>query len=109
MAALVGIAAYLRAVLAPHVTLKLVDRGGFWPSHDVQSDGLVRVATKTTDFEIEESGVEGVAQRRRRLGRAAIAEHTPIPDFACKFFGFLAGSGRAFSRSPDRTAVNCLA
>jgi hypothetical protein len=72
-------------------------------------NSLVRVATEAADFEIKKSGVERVTERGRRLCRTTIAEHALVPRFAGKFVGFLAGSGGAFSRSPDRTAVNRLA
>jgi hypothetical protein len=50
----------------------------------------VRVASKAADFEIQKSGVEGVAQRRRRLRRSLVTEHALVPRFAGKFVGFLA-------------------
>ena len=34
---------------------------GLWSPHDVQRYGLVGVAAETADFEIEKSGVDGVA------------------------------------------------
>jgi hypothetical protein len=43
----------------------------------------------------QESGVDGVAKRRRRLRGTAIAEHALVPRFARKFVGFLASSGSA--------------
>jgi len=67
MTALEGIAANLRAVLASHVSLQLVDGRGLGPSHNVERNGLVRVAAETADFEIEVASVEGVTERRRRL------------------------------------------
>jgi hypothetical protein len=64
----------------------------------------VRVAAKAADFEIKESSVEGVTERRRRLGRTAIAEHALIPRLTSEAVGFLAYLGGAFGRGPDRTA-----
>ena len=67
MAALVRIAANLRTVPASHVSFQFVDRGGLWPPHDVERDGLVRVAAEAADFEIEVTGVEGITERRRSV------------------------------------------
>src|SRR5215831_18829178 len=50
MATLVRIAAHLRAILASHVALKLVDRRRFRSAHDVERDGLIGIATKTSDL-----------------------------------------------------------
>ena len=86
-----------------------MDRGGLWPSHDVERDGLVRVAAEAADFETEVASIEGVAERRGRLRWAAIAEHTPIPRLADKAVGFLAGGSGAFSRGPDVRAEHALA
>src|SRR6476661_2432943 len=102
MAAIVGIAAHLRAVPTPHVWLKFVDRRGLRSPDVVQGNSLVRVAAKASDFEIAVTSIEGVAQRRRWLRRTAITEHALVPRFACKFVGLFAGSGGAFSRRPDR-------
>jgi hypothetical protein len=63
MAALVGIAANVRAVLVSHVALQFMDRCGLWPSYDVERDGLMRVAAEAADFEIEVTRIEGVAER----------------------------------------------
>ena len=55
MAALVGIATDLRAILAAHVALQLVDRRRLRPPDDVQGDGLMRVAAETFHFEIADT------------------------------------------------------
>jgi hypothetical protein len=46
MAPLIGIAAYLRAILAPHIALQLMDRCRLRPSHDVEGDRPMRVAAE---------------------------------------------------------------
>ena len=69
MAAFVRIAADLRAVLAPHVAFQFMDRRCLRSPHDVQGDGLMRVAAKAADFEIAKSGIERVAERGRWLRR----------------------------------------
>jgi hypothetical protein len=61
MAALVGIAANLRAIAAAHVAFQFMDRRCLRAPHDVRGDGLVRVAAKTTDFEVAVPGIEGIA------------------------------------------------
>ena len=58
MTALVGVATDLRAILASHVALQLMDSCRFGPTHDIQRDRLVRIATKAFDFEIETADSE---------------------------------------------------
>jgi hypothetical protein len=67
VASLVGVAANLGAILAAHITLKLVD---LRPALDVQGNGLVRDAAGAFDFEIRIAGVERVAE----------AGDGPVPD-----------------------------
>src|SRR5262249_42936660 len=100
MAALVPIATHLRAVLAAHVSFKLVGRRLRSP-HDVERDGLVRVALKTADLEVAVAGVKGIAERWRRLRRALEAEHALIRRLDGGPVGVLARGLRALSRRPD--------
>jgi hypothetical protein len=79
MAALVGIAAHLGAVLAPHVAFEFMDRGCLRSPHDVEGDGLVRVAAEALHFEVDEPRIARIAQRRRWLRRPLKAEHALIP------------------------------
>src|SRR5271166_2357289 len=109
VAALVRIAANLRAVLAPHVALQLVDRRCLRSPHDVEGNGLVRVAAKATDLKIEVARIEGVTQRWRRLSRALEGEHALIPCFAGELVGFPARLSRALGRYSDRGAVKPVA
>jgi hypothetical protein len=44
---------YLRAILAVHVTLKLVDRSGLRQADNIQCHGLVGVAAEAADLKIE--------------------------------------------------------
>ena len=62
-------------------------------AHDVERDGLVRVAAEASHFEIKVTSIEGIAERRRRLRWATIAEHVLVPGLAGKAVGFLASSG----------------
>ena len=62
MAALIRIAPHRRAVFAAHVPFQLVDRCRLRPPHDVERDGLVRVAPKAADFKIEVARIERVAR-----------------------------------------------
>ena len=66
MTALEGIAAHPGTVPASHVALQLVDGRGLCPPHNIQGDGLMRVAAEAADFEIEVTSIEGIAERRRR-------------------------------------------
>jgi len=63
MAALVGIASNLRAVLAAHVPLQFVDWRCLWPADDVQRYCLVGIAAEAADLKVEISGVQRVSQR----------------------------------------------
>ena len=109
MATLVSIAAHLGAVLAAHVAFQFVDRRGLGSAHNVQGDGLMRIAAEAPDFETEKTRVEGIAERRRWLRRTFVPKHALIPRLTGKAVGFLARLGGALSRSPDRTAVNGFA
>src|SRR6202790_3552537 len=52
MAALVRIAANLRAILAAQIAFQFVDRGRLRPADDIQADRLVRVAAEAADLEV---------------------------------------------------------
>jgi hypothetical protein len=84
MAPLVRIAPDWRAIPASHVALKLVNGRDLRSAHDIQGDRLMGVAAETSDFEIEISGVEGVAETRRWLSRSLETEHTLVPSDACQ-------------------------
>jgi hypothetical protein len=62
MAPLVRIAGHLRAVLAAHVALELMDRRRLRTPHDVQGDRLVGIAAEAPDFKIKVARVERVTQ-----------------------------------------------
>ena len=66
MAALVGIAADPRAVLAAHVTLQFVDGRCLRPANDVQRYGLMGIAAEAADLKVEISCVQSVAEARER-------------------------------------------
>ena len=68
MTSLIGITADLRAVLAAHVALELVDRRRLRPTDDVQGDGLMRVAAETAHLEVAVAGVERVTGASGRAG-----------------------------------------
>src|SRR4029079_11484405 len=90
LAALVGIAPDLRAILAAHVPFEFVDRCCLRSPHDVQGDGLVCVAAKAFHFEVAVSGVERIAERGRWLRWSLKAEHTLVPRRDGEPVGFLA-------------------
>ena len=70
-------------------------------------DGLMRVAAKAFHFQI--AGVDGIAQRGRRLRRSLKAKHALVPSIAGEPVGLLAGFCRPLCRRPDGRAVNCIA
>jgi hypothetical protein len=109
MTALVGVAADLRAVFAAHVPFQLVDRCGFRPADDIQRHGLVGVATEASDFKVEISRVESIAQRRGGLCRSFVSKHTLVPGLAGELIGNLSRFLGSLSRMPDRTAIDALA
>src|SRR6516162_8535372 len=84
MAALERIAAHLRAVLASHVSLQLVNGRGLWPPHDFQSDGLMRIAAEAADFAIDVTSIEGAS------ATVAPDRDSPASATAC----YLGGAGR---------------
>jgi hypothetical protein len=79
VASLVRIAPHLRAILASHVALQLMNRHRLRPPHDVEGNGLIGVATETSDFQIAVTGIERVTERRRWLRRSLKAEHALVP------------------------------
>ena len=109
MAALVGVAPNLRAVLAAHVPLQFVDGRRLRPAHDVQRHSLMRVAAKAADLKVEISRVQSVAEARRGLSRSFESEHALVPGDTRQPVSFLPSLGRALRRMPDRTAVNAFA
>ena len=87
MAPLERIAPRLRTVLAPHVAFEFMDRRCLRSPHDVEGNGLMRVAAKAFHFEIAKPGVDRVTQRRRWLRRTLKAEHALIPRLAGQTVG----------------------
>jgi hypothetical protein len=67
MAALVGVAANLRAILAAHVTFQFVNGRRLRPADDVERYGLVGVAPEAADLKVETPGIQGIAEARRGL------------------------------------------
>jgi hypothetical protein len=109
MAALIGIAADLRAILAAHVTFQFVDRRCLRSANNVERHRLVGVAAEAADLKIEISSVQSVAEARRGLSRSFETEHTLVPCDTRQPVGFLPSLGRALRRMPNRTPVNTLA
>src|ERR1700761_7740667 len=108
VASFVRIASYFRTVLAPHVSLKLIDRRRLWPADHIERNGLMRVATKAANFEIEIPSVQGITQCRRGLRWATEAEHALVPSLARKPIGLLKSFIGPLSRCTDGRAVNQL-
>jgi hypothetical protein len=108
MAALERIAANLRAILAAHVPLELVDRRCFRPPHDRQCHSLM-VSQPRQRTSIAVSGIEGGAETRRWLSRSFETQHTLVPGDTRYTVSFLPSLGRALRRMPDRTAIDALA
>ena len=79
MAALERVAPDFRTLTAPHVAFKFMDRCSLRSPHDVERDGLMRVAAKAVHFEISEPGVDRVAERGRWLRRTLKAKYALVP------------------------------
>jgi hypothetical protein len=79
MAPLERISPDLRAILAAHVAFNLVDGRHLRSPHDCQRHGLMSVTAKAPDFEVAISGIEGVAEAWRWLGRSLETEHALVP------------------------------
>ena len=109
MAPLVGIAPDFGALAAAHVAFEFMDRRRLRSPHDVQRDGLMRVAAKAFHFEIAITGIEGIAERRRWLSRTLKAEQALVPRLTGEPVSLLAAFRRPLCRCPDRCAVNDLA
>src|SRR5262245_37155807 len=109
MAPLVRIATHLRAVLAPHVALQFMDWRRLRSPHDIERDGLMRVAAEASDFEVAVPGVDRITQRRRWLRWSLKAEHALIPRFDGEPVGVPACLSGPLCRRPDRRAVDGLA
>jgi hypothetical protein len=77
--------------------------------HDVERDGLMRVAAKALHFEIAIPGIEGIAQCRQWLRWTLEAEHPLILRLAGEPIGDLPGFRRPLCRGPHRSAVDRLA
>jgi hypothetical protein len=105
MAALVGIASNLRAVLAAHVTFQFVDGRRLRPAHDIQCHCLVRVATEAADLKIQISGVQRVAEAGRGLSRSFESEHALVPGDTRQTVSFLASPRRRTQRSPPAFSI----
>jgi hypothetical protein len=86
-----------------------MDRRCLRSPHDVEGNGLVRVAAQATDFEIAVPGIEGIAERGRWLRRTLKAEHALVPRLDGQPVGFLAGFRRPLCRRPHRCAGNGFA
>ncbi len=59
------------------------------------------IAAKAFHFEITVPGIEGIAQRRRRLRRTLKAEHALVPRLDREAVGLLARFRRSLCRRPD--------
>jgi hypothetical protein len=66
MAALVGITPYFGALAATHVAFQHVNRRRLRPAHDIERDGLMRVAAETANLKIEVACIEDIAHHYRQ-------------------------------------------
>lgn len=107
--ALVGGTLLARAFLASHVPLEFVDRRPLRPPDDVERYRLVRFAAETLHLQVPIAGVESVAERRGRLGRALEGEHAGVPRLAGRGVGRQPSFLGPLGQVPDRHAEHVLA
>jgi hypothetical protein len=91
MAALIGITAQLRAVLASHVALQLMDRRCLRAPPNIEGNGLMGIAVEAADLKIEVFCIERVTERRRGLRRSR-------PGVASELVGFPARLPKLYRR-----------
>jgi hypothetical protein len=76
------IAADLRAILASHVALELVDRRRLRPADDIEGNRLMGVAAEALDLEIAIASIQRITKSWRGLGRLLEGEHAHVPSLA---------------------------
>ena len=86
-----------------------MDRRCLRSPHDVEGNGLMRVAAEAFHFEIAIARVDRVTQRGRWLRRTLKAKHALIPRRDGEPVGGLTGFRRPLCRRPNGCAVNRLA
>jgi hypothetical protein len=106
MASLEGIAPNFGALAAPHVAFQFMDRRCLRSPHDVEGNGLMRVAAKAFDFEITIARIDRIAQRWGWLRRPLKAEHALVPSLYGEPVGSLACLRCLFCSSPRRRTVD---
>jgi hypothetical protein len=79
-----------------------MDRRCLRSPHDVEGNGLMRVAAKAFHFEIAMTGIEGIAERGRWLRRTPKTEHALVPRLDGEPVSILTCVRRPLCRSPDR-------
>lgn len=109
MAALIRIAPNLRTILAAQVALQFMDRRVLRPADDVERDRLMRVAAEATDLKVTITGIQCVADGRRRLRRSLIAKHAIVPRLTREPVSFFPRMLGTLGRGSDRGSVNAFA
>ena len=108
MATLERIAVLARALLAPHVSLELVDGRPFRPPHDVERHRLRGLAAEALHLEVAIAGVQRIAEGRGGLGRPLKGEHAGVPRLAGRGVGRQPGFLSPLGQVPDRGAKYVL-
>ena len=101
---LIGIAANLRTVPAPHIPFEFMDGCRLRSADDVQGDCLMRVAAKAFHFAIEVASIETSPRAGGRLSRALEAEHAFVPGLAWRAYQRLCALQRACSAAARMAA-----
>ena len=99
----------LRAILASHVALQLVDWRRPGSADDVERHSLMRATAQAFHFKVKVIGIECVAQRGRRLRRSLKAEHPLVPRLARQTVGRPSDFCRSFCGGTNRRAINAFA
>jgi len=90
MAALVRIVPDFGALAAAHIPFQFVDRRCLRSPHDVEGNGLMRVAAKAFHFEMAIAFIDSSPSVGDGLCRTLKAQHTVVPSLAGEPVGYRA-------------------
>jgi hypothetical protein len=90
MAPLIGIAPNFGALAATHIAFEFMDRRCLRSPHDVEGNGLMRVAAKAFHFEMAIAFIDSSPSVGDGLCRTLKAQHTVVPSLAGEPVGYRA-------------------
>jgi hypothetical protein len=99
MAPLERIAPHLRAILAPHISLQLVNWRRLEPADDVQRNGLIGVAAETMDLKIAITNEK--ITMNSELEELLSSPTADVPDVGRICFGMCRGASYEAAKSGE--------